>query len=58
MEGFAYSNEFCSTEGCPDYGNLQKDQSKPELAYNGINAKPPWTHSRRHVGSSFTQAHS
>ncbi len=31
MEGFAHSNEFCPNEACPDYGKLQKDQSKPNL---------------------------
>ncbi len=31
MEGFVHSNEFCPNEACPDYGKLQKDQSKPNL---------------------------
>jgi hypothetical protein len=29
MQGFAQSYEFCPNEACPDYGKLQKDQSKP-----------------------------
>ncbi len=29
MEGFAHSNEFYLNEALPDYGKLQKDQSKP-----------------------------
>lgn len=31
MEGLAHSNEFCPNETCPDYGKIQKDQSKPNL---------------------------
>jgi hypothetical protein len=36
MEGFAPSNEFCPNEACPDYGKLQKDQSKPKLKKIGF----------------------
>jgi len=36
MEGFAQSNEFCPNEACPDYGKLQKDQSKPNLKKIGF----------------------
>jgi hypothetical protein len=63
MEGFAHRNEFCPNEACPDYGKLQKDQSKPnilkrlvlpELGYSGINAKPVRVPSPRHAGRSST----
>ena len=36
MERFAHSNEFCPNEACPDYGKLQKDQSKPNLKKIGF----------------------
>lgn len=36
MEGFAHSSEFCPNEACPDYGKLQKDQSKPNLKKIGF----------------------
>lgn len=36
MEGFAHSNEICPNEDCPDYGKLQKDQSKPNLKKIGF----------------------
>src|SRR5512133_697158 len=36
MEGIAHRNEFCPNEACPDYGKLQKDQSRPNLKKIGF----------------------
>lgn len=36
MKGFAQSNEFFPNEACPDYGKLQKEQSKPNLKKIGF----------------------
>jgi len=42
MPSFAHVGEFCSNEACPDYGKLQREQSKKNIKKAGMGqARPP-----------------
>ncbi len=55
MEGFAHSNEFCPNEGCPDYGKLQKDQSKPNLKKIGFTRAGVQRYQCKTCNGTFTE---
>jgi len=55
MEGFAQSNEFCPNEACPDYGKLQKDQSKPNLKKIGFTRAGVQRYQCKSCNGTFTE---
>ena len=55
MEGFAHSNEFCPNETCPDYGKIQKDQSKPNLKKIGFTRGEVQRYQCKTCNGTFTE---
>jgi len=54
MKQLARVGDFCPNEACPDYGRLQKKQSKPNIKKHGFTAAGVQRFRCRTCGETFT----
>ena len=55
MSEFAHVGDFCPNEACPDYGKLQKDQSKRNIRKAGKTRRGRQRYMCKSCGQTFTE---
>ena len=55
MSEFAHVGDFCPNEACPDYGKLQKDQSKRNIRKAGKTRRGRQRYLCKSCGQTFTE---